>query len=63
MTIVSRLNEPLVTIDELSEYLRVTPRTIHTITKTIGLPRLRVGRSIRYNLSDVIETLRLREER
>jgi transcriptional antiterminator len=35
MTTISPTQEPLVTINELSQYLRVTPRTIYTITKTI----------------------------
>jgi len=48
--------EPLLTINEISEYLRVTPRTIHTLTKKNILPRLKVGRLVRYRLSDVMQT-------
>jgi len=53
----SPIPEPLLTIDEISTYLRVTPRTIHTLTKKSNLPRYKVGRLVRYRLTDVLETL------
>lgn len=53
----STVPEHLLTIEEIATYLRVTPRTVYTLTKDSNLPRLKVGRLVRFRLSEVLETL------
>ena len=60
------LNDPkpdsLLTVEETATYLRVKPQTLATwrCTQRYPLPYVRVGRAIRYRLTDVQEFLRAR---
>lgn len=45
--------ENLITTKELMEYLKITKTTIDRWRK-IGLPFLRIGRHVRFNLDDVM---------
>ena len=51
-------DDALLTIDELSDYLRVSPRTVFNLTKKHRLPRIKVGRSVRFQKATVMEMLR-----
>jgi excisionase family DNA binding protein len=51
-------DESLLTIDELSDYLRVSPRTVFNLTKNYSLPRIKVGRSVRFQKSTVMDMLK-----
>ena len=49
--------ERLLLKPELAEYLHVTERTIENQEKK-GLPSVRIGKSVRYDLSDVLAWLK-----
>lgn len=51
--------ERLLTSAELAERLKVNERTVYRLR---GLPRIRVGRQVRFRASDVEEWLRANEE-
>lgn len=47
----------VVTVRELSDYLRVHPSTVYRLVKTGNLPAFRVGDSLRFNLKEIEEWL------
>ena len=46
---------PLLTVREAADVLRVSERTLWTLTKSGALPSVRVGRSVRYDQNDLAE--------
>jgi excisionase family DNA binding protein len=38
---------------EAAEFLQVSERTLWTMSKTGGLPRVQIGRAVRYDLADL----------
>ena len=55
---VVRPEEGLLTKREIAFYLRVTPRTIEHMMRDGRLVYLRLGRTVRFHLGDVLEHLR-----
>ena len=55
---VVRPEESLLTKREIAAYLRVTPRTIEHMTRDGRLVCIRIGRTVRFHLGDVLEHLR-----
>lgn len=59
-------NQELLTIDELAESLRVKKSWLYARTRETGsdaIPRLRVGKYIRFKLSDVMEWLKQQNQK
>ncbi len=52
----------LFTTDEIAAYLRVHPKTVERLRRQEGLPCLRIGGSVRYDLSAVISWASARQE-
>lgn len=55
------MNQDLLTIDELAERLRVPKSWIYSRTRISGpgtIPRLKVGKYLRFSLQDVLNWLR-----
>ncbi|MBL6707241.1 MAG: helix-turn-helix domain-containing protein [Planctomycetaceae bacterium] len=44
---------PLLTVRETADVLRVSERTLWTLTNSGELPSVRVGRSVRYDQNDL----------
>lgn len=44
---------PLLTVREAADVLRVSERTLWTLTHSGELPSVRVGRSVRYDANDL----------
>jgi excisionase family DNA binding protein len=55
------MNDNLLKTDELAKQLRVSPRTIHTLREN-GLPALKVGGSIRFDLQEVLAWLKAKTQ-
>ncbi len=51
--IPSDVPSALMTVTELSEYLRVHPSTVYRLLQSRGLPALKVGRNWRFSLEQV----------
>jgi excisionase family DNA binding protein len=50
------LNDPnstLITLDELAEFLGVTPRWIYDNHKAQGIPAFQIGRALRFRRADI----------
>ena len=62
-TVVERAAEPFVTMAQLMERLKVSPRTIYTWMQKGYVPYIRVGRSLRFDWKLVNERLSARFER
>ena len=45
--------EPVLTVKEVAEYLRVTPKTVYQLVKQGALKSFRVGRAVRFRRADV----------
>lgn len=52
------ITEPLWTVDELAQYLRLEPQTIRTLAREGKLPALKVGRIWRFRRSEVLHALK-----
>ena len=50
-------DETLLTTDEVSEMLRISPRTIEKWVRQRRIPYLKVGRCVRFYRADVIKWL------
>jgi|LauGreDrversion4_2_1035121.scaffolds.fasta_scaffold557241_2 excisionase family DNA binding protein len=50
-----RTNDPrrLLTTNETARYLSVSPRTVWAITARGELPRIKLGRTVRYDVEDI----------
>lgn len=46
---------PLLTVREAADLLRISERTLWTLTQQGSIPSVRVGRSVRYDQSDLAE--------
>ena len=54
--------ERLLTIDEVAELLRVSPRTVRRLIARRGLPHFRFGRVVRCSSGDLFRWLQARKE-
>jgi len=54
---------PILTVRELSEYLKVHPSTIYRLLKTGQLPAFRVGSDWRFNVEEIERWLLEREKK
>ncbi|MDA0810705.1 MAG: helix-turn-helix domain-containing protein [Planctomycetota bacterium] len=52
---------PLLTVRETADVLRVSERTLWTLTNSGELPSVRVGRSVRYDQNDLAAWIRSRK--
>lgn len=52
-------SEPLATVEAVAKAYNVSPRTVYRLAKAEKIPAYRVGRSIRFNLREVGEALRV----
>lgn len=50
------MKESLLTIPELMEFLQVKRNTIYTL-RNLGLPTVKIGRSVRFRVDSVIKWL------
>lgn len=50
------VKESLMTIPELMEFLRVKRNTIYTL-RNLGLPTVKIGRSVRFRVDSVVKWL------
>jgi len=57
------MNDRLLTVRELAEYLRVNPFSVYRWIAKNRVPHLRVNRSIRFRLEDVERSMRERAQR
>ena len=48
-------NESFIDVDELAEYLKLKKRSTYHFIATQGIPHYRVGRLIRFKLSEIEE--------
>jgi len=55
--------EDILTIDELSEYLKVSKSTLYKLVREGGVPSQKVGRHWRFKKSAIDEWLQNRTER
>lgn len=51
-------NDAYISIDELATYLKVKKRTAYYLVETLQIPHYRVGRLIRFKLSEVEEWMK-----
>jgi predicted DNA-binding transcriptional regulator AlpA len=49
--------EPLLTTEQLAEWLQKPRSWLDNNAERLGIPRLRLGRGVRYRLSDVVAWL------
>jgi excisionase family DNA binding protein len=54
------MNDRLLTVRELAEYVRVNPFTVYRWVAQNRIPHLRVGRTVRFRLEDIDEFMRER---
>ena len=54
------MNDRLLTVRELAEYVRVNPFTVYRWVEQNRIPHLRVGRTLRFRLEDIDEFMRER---
>ena len=52
---------PLLTVREAADVLRVSERTLWTLTHSGELPAVRVGRSVRYDQNDLASWIESRK--
>lgn len=52
--------EPLMTVEEVAEYLRFKPSTIRQWVKTREIPCVKAGRSTRFRKGDIDEWIEAR---
>jgi excisionase family DNA binding protein len=53
----------LMTLEEFSEFLAVTPRWVYDNHEPLGIPALRIGRTLRFRRTDVESWLNTRSTR
>jgi excisionase family DNA binding protein len=46
---------PLLTVRETADLLRISERTLFTLTKSGEIPTIRIGRGVRYDERDLAE--------
>jgi excisionase family DNA binding protein len=51
------LSEPLLTIKEAAELLRLSPRTLYVLVETRRIPFVRIGRAVRFDRETLIDFL------
>lgn len=51
-------NDAYISIDELATYLKMKKRTAYYLVETLQIPHYRVGRLIRFKLSEVEEWMK-----
>lgn len=49
--------ERLANVEEVADLLQLTPSTVRRLARNGSLPSLKVGRSVRFRLSEVIKHL------
>lgn len=54
--------EQLLTIQQVAEYLRVSPKTVRRLVSVRGFPHVRFGRVLRFERGDVFRWLQARKE-
>ena len=54
------MNNRLLTVRELAEYVRVNPFSVYRWVAQKRIPHLRVGRTLRFRLDDIDEFMRER---
>jgi excisionase family DNA binding protein len=57
------MNDRLLTVRELAEYVRVNPFTVYRWVEQNRIPHLRVGRTVRFRLDDIDKFMRERAQR
>jgi len=50
--------EPFIDVDDLAKYLKLKKQTAYHIVATLNIPHYRVGRLIRFKLSEVEEWMK-----
>ena len=50
--------EPLLTVHELSRYLRLEPQTIRTLARDGKIPALKIGRIWRFRRTEILQALK-----
>ena len=55
--------KPVLTVNDLSDYLKVHPSTIYRLLKTGQLPAFRIGSDWRFNVEEIERWLTERERR
>lgn len=53
------MSDSLLKTEQLAKVLNVSPRTVHTLREQ-GLPFIKLGRSIRFHLADVLAWIKSR---
>ena len=48
---------PLVNVSAITDRLKVHPRTVHRWTRSRLIPYYRIGRSVRYNIDEVLASV------
>jgi len=54
--------DQLLTIQEVADYLSVSPKTVRRLVSRRGLPHIRFGRVLRFERGDVFRWLQARKE-
>ena len=54
---------PVLTVTDLSNYLKVSPSTIYRLLKTGQLPAFKVGRDWRFNVEEIDRWRGVREKK
>jgi excisionase family DNA binding protein len=57
------MTAPVLTVNELSDYLKVHPSTIYRLLKAGQLPAFRIGSDWRFNVEEIERWLAEREQR
>ena len=57
------MNEPLLTISQLSELLNVKPQTIRSLCRQDKVPHLRLGNRYRFVKQAVLDYLQVKEKK
>jgi len=50
-------NEPLLTVEEVAQYLRLKPGTVRSLAREKKIPALKVGKSWRFQKSKIMQNL------
>ena len=51
------LSEPLLTIQEAAELLKLSPRTLYVLVEADRIPYVRIGRAVRFDRATLVEFL------
>ena len=52
-----QFNEPLLTAEQTAEYMQISPRHLWEISNRGDLPRIKLGRVVRYSPTDIRQYL------